>query len=262
MTITIRRPSSPTREWAIDGAGTIAVFVPATVDVSDRTGTYSAYEAIAMRWTGAPSNARMSQRLSLRAFLLTDAAMAVPLHPSPPHTDVVIRMRGCDPRTRVVVARFPLSPPPPAHRVWRVDALPDLDRRDPGRAYLTDESYTISDRQGSTITYYDRPSLGLEDLRAALRAQRLSPATHTSCELIAMFHTELWRGERRLGIVQWTHIQRYFTAQDTGSTTPTGYYEPTAFHTGLPPLTPTPTESRRMLQAWQRTERRRDLCGD
>ena len=93
------------------------------------------------------------------------------MHPHPLHTDAVIPVRGCDPPTRANVIRIPLSPPPPAHRVWRVDAVPDPDRRDPGRAFVSDESYHFSDRQGSTLTFYDRPSLGLENIPQALRAE-------------------------------------------------------------------------------------------
>jgi hypothetical protein len=196
MTIEIRSPGTPTLSRPLGTVGEVEVFVPARVHARFEGGRVdNVNDAIAMRWLDAPRGARMSQLISLRAFWMRHDTMTVPVEPSSPHTD--IRLAGDH-------VSHPLSPPAPHQRLWHVDAVPDPERRDLGRAYVTDESYGFSERSGSTIVFYDAPNLALHDAPRALREAGLNPSECPGYELIALFHTAFWHGHRRLGVVSWS----------------------------------------------------------
>jgi hypothetical protein len=265
MTIRILRPTTPTLTQALDGDGELHVFVPADVEV-ERDGVRDVREsAIALRWEGAPRDARLTQQVSVRTFLATYAADYVPLEPDAPYTDTTVQFGAGASRSGqplYLEGRIPLSPPEGLRR-WTLDAAPTSNGRCPaGRGYVSDESYEFTDRERSTLVFYDRPSLGLRDVVTAIRRASLSPSDYSAYELVALFHTELLRGSRRLGVVLWSCSWRHSIGSFGALMDGTRRFDRPSDREGLaafyvqPPVGPTPHERRRMLFEWRDGRRR------
>lgn len=207
---------------------------------------WSVHPAILIRWRGAPRSARMNQTVGFRGFLHARTAEYHGFAPRPPATDI-----RTPAGTHTTGQHFELSPPLGPLR-WFVDALHDTRRRDPDRAYVTDESYSISDRVGDTITYYDCPKLWFTDGRAIVRANGGSSSI-AWIELLGRFRTFLWVDEQRVALVDWVCTWRgTATSPDLPQLLPT--YESVQFYTGPPSDGPGDAEMRRMIRAWQRED--------
>jgi hypothetical protein len=256
MSITIRRPTTPTLTQGLGQNGTLHIFVPAEVEVEAAGRRTRDEPAIALRWESAPNNARLTQQLSLRAAWTTSSASYVPVEPAPPFTDAVVPAYRRDLRSGLA-AHFPLSPFE-ERRTCSVDAAPTSDLRcPPSRGYVSDSSYGFVERTDATLVFYDAPTLGLNDPSEALRRARIDRSLVTGYELVVLFHTELLRGSTRLGAVLWSCSWRH-TATRTGIFSEGFRRFDAPLHAGRlveyhthPPEGPTPVERRQMLFRWR-----------
>ncbi len=257
MDVRILDPAQPTSSSSLGSHGQLDIFVPSHVETQIPGGPRYRPDgpAIALRWSRVPEAARLSQYVSLRASLLTRGGQTTPLVPDPPFTDTTLtswRRDGAQ-----MITRHPLSAPDGA-RHWDLDAAPtQAGRCPPGRAYVSDESYSFTDRDGTTIVFYDAPILSLNNPSESVRRGRY-PTGVDRYELVALFFTALWLGRSRIGGVVWSYSWRYPLGLASLASSSYRRFDPpivgddwlASFHV-RPPVGPTPAESRSKLFAWQ-----------
>lgn len=199
--------------------------------------------AILIRWRDAPAVARMSQSVAFRGYGKDGDLRYYGIRPAAPETDIVTAGG----------VRFPLSRPTGLLN-WSIDAVHHPRRRDPGRAYVTDESYEFAERVGRTIAYYDALSLWFSNDRDISDQQRPSNGRFATLELLARFRTQFWSGEARIGVLEWVCI---WDAQVGRISIPRRdpRYASVTYYTGPPADGPTDAEIRRMIGAWQHDDR-------
>jgi hypothetical protein len=223
--------------------GTVEVHTGARINASGELVDH----ALLIRWNTAERSARLSQTVATRGFAMARTGRYRGIFPQPPATNVTVL--NTDDNFGVVV---PLSPPM-GEMTWTVDALHPRRRPDPGRAYLTDESYDFVSRTARRITFFDSPTLFF-DRPNMIVASQAPPNLFQSLELLARFHTYFWIREERIGIVQWICSWRSgVSAISLPHSDPT--YEQVEFYTGPPSDGPTDAELRRLMGQWQREDR-------
>ena len=250
MSIEIHDNRPPDVSQDVAGAGRVNAWAPVRVTRTLPSGMHiHARESFALRWENPPDGARLSQVLSLRAFFLGGDGRVEPVSPSPPHTDVRPGYGGS----------FVLSGQ--ETRTWHLDAAPETQRRDLGRAYVSDESYGFSEREPNALEFYDGPTLGTLDPVAAREENGIAAADAPRYELIGLFLTQAWVGRRLLGMVEWSRIWTYPINVLTSVTTSSeGRYPQPPSWTHRRNEGPTRAESLRLVGRWQRMERRRRLA--
>ena len=247
MSIRVTYPGTQSFSADLERRGQVTVHVNANVH-SERDGG-SVERVLALVWSGAPPGARMSQTMAFRGFLRLADGRQSPVRPAAPQTNV---------QTSGAEVSHPLSPPGPDRLLWVVDALADPARRDPGRVYVTDESYAFSEREGDRLTFYDRPRLMVVD-PAHVARQQASGTRATRFVLEGRFHTHLFDGARWIGLVEWGCSWSQRVDSSLAVVTSEPRYARASFHRQRPEDGLTLEELRARMGAWQREERRRSL---
>lgn len=249
MSIEIHPRGDPSVSVDLPNAGHVAAWAPVAVTRILESGRrIREYSAFALRWEHAPPNARLTQLPSLRAYFLSGDGRVAPVRPSSPMTDVATAYGPS----------FALSATAPQPRTWHLDAGTHTGPRDPGRAYVSDESYGFSEREADALEFYDSPTLAIRDPVAARDRNGIAAADAPRYELAGLFATQAWAGRRLLGMVEWSRIWTYQTAGLGAVTTSSeGRYPEPPRWTQRRTEGPTRAESLRLIGQWQRVERRR-----